>query len=147
MFKKLICVLLACFCFSAVVVAAETDKSVISANDEDWIWYEFKARVLMKNYKFFAYKTDAQLHNRAAQNLNRNGWGMGPEETVEQFFASRRFEKAVIFDELKAIMKANGYKYAFTTYKNTTKDETTIHLITFLYDPETDVIYQQVWAK
>ena len=44
-------------------------------------------------------------------------------------------------------MKEKGYKYAATIYKTTTKDDTTIHLITFWYDAETDTMYDQVWSK
>ncbi|MBQ3670113.1 MAG: hypothetical protein II921_01370 [Treponema sp.] len=146
MFKKIICALFACLCFSAVVTAAPQRK-VVTANDEDWVWYEFKAKVLMKNYKFYAFKTDAQLKNRGPAVLDKSGWGIGPNESIEQFFALHRFEKTVIFDELKAEMKNRGLKYAFTTYKNTTKDETTFHLITFMYDAETDTIYDQVWTR
>ena len=146
MLKKIVCVLFACLCFSAAVFAAPQGK-IVAADDEDWMWYEFKARVLMKNYKFYAFKTDEQLMNRGPSVLDKSGWGVGPHELIEQFFARRRFEKTVIFDELKAVMKQNGYKYAFTTYKNTTKDETTFHLITFLYDAEEDTIYDQVWTR
>ena len=146
MFKKIICVLVACFCFSSVVMA-EKESKIITADDEDWVWYEFKAKVLRKNYKFYAFKNEAQLKNRAPAVLDKSGWGIGPEESVEQFFALHRFEKTVIFDELKAIMKEKGYKYAFTTYKSTTKDSTTFHLISFMYDAETDTMYDQVWTR
>ncbi|MBR0032112.1 MAG: hypothetical protein IJP61_07490 [Treponema sp.] len=147
MFKKIICVLLACFCISASAFSQAKERKVITADDEDWVWYEFKAKVLMKNYKFYAFKTEAQLKNRGPAVLDKCGWGIGPEESLEQFFALHRFEKTVIFDELKAIMKEKGYKYAFTTYKSTTKDSTTYHLITFLYDAETDTMYDQVWSR
>ena len=73
MVRKLICVLLACFCFSASAVFAKP-STPIQADDEDWVWYEFKARVLMKNYKFFAFKTEEQLKNCGAQCLNKNGF-------------------------------------------------------------------------
>ena len=144
-FRKIVCILLASFCLASVFAAKTPIKE---ANDESEMWYEFKAKILKKQYKVFAFKTDEQLMNRGIHILNKNGWGVNEEESVEQFFAMHRFEKTVIYDELKAELKKRGnLKYACIINKVTTKDETTIHLYTFWYDAETDTLYTQSWAK
>lgn len=143
MLRKIISVFAILFAISSVsVFAAKQQTKATKVDDENYIWYEFKAKQFGKPFKFFAFKTDAQRDNRALMILNKNGWGANPSETITEYFNFEAAEKTVLFDEeLKPEMKKNGYKYAMTTYKRTTKDMTTIYLYTFWYDAETDALY------
>lgn len=127
---------------SASLFAHKAQTKATSANDENYQWYEFKAKQFGNTMKFFAFKTDEQRNNRALMILNKNGWGANPNETISEFFNFEYAEKTVLFDEeLKPTMKEKGYKYAMTTFKSTNKDRTTIYLYTFWYDAETDALY------
>ena len=106
------------------------------------MWYEFKAKRLGKTFNFVAFKNDTQRDNRTIQLFKKKGWGMGPNETITEFYNFEGGEITKTWDEqLKPTMKENGYKYAFTTYRTTDKDETTIYLYTFYYNPDTDQLY------
>ncbi len=143
MLKKFISTLAILFALSSVSVFAHKAQSkATSANDENYQWYEFKAKQFGKPMKFFAFKTETQRDNRALMILDKNGWGARPGETISEFFNFEGGEKTVLFDEeLKPTMKENGYKYAMTTFKSTNKDTTTVYLYTFWYDAETDALY------
>ena len=144
MFKKLISAIAILFALTSASVFGYTAQTKTEdANSDDYKWYEFKAKQFGKPMKFFAFKTDAQRNNRAPQILNKNGWGFNEKsETLTEFFNFEGGEKTVLFDEeLKPIMKENGYKYALKTFKSTNKDTTTIYLYTFWYDAETDALW------
>jgi len=141
MIRKIISIFMILFSFS-VVFAAKQQTKAYDANDENYQWYEFKAKQFGNPMKFFAFKTDEQRDNRALMILDKNGWGINPKETITEYFNFEAAEKTVLFDEeLKPTMKNKGFKYAMTTYKRTTKDSTTIYLYTFWYDKETDSLY------
>lgn len=143
MIRKFISIFAVFMTLSSIsVFAAKRQTKATSTEDENYIWYEFKAKQFGNTYKFFAFKTDEQRDNRALMILNKNGWGIGPKETITEYFNFEGAEKTVLFNEqLKPEMKEKGYKYAMTTYKKTTKDNTTIYLYTFWYDAETDSLY------
>ena len=142
MLKKKISVLLFLIPLAFLFAADPSSKLANDADEENFKWYEFKAKQFGKSYKFYAFKTDAQRDNRARQILNRNGWGMGPNETLVEYFNFEGGEKTVLFDEeLKPKMKKEGYKYALYITKKTDKYFTTIYLFTFYYDPDTDVLW------
>ena len=145
MFKKAFSIIALCLAISsAAVFAAKPKTKAYSADDENYTWYEFDANALGHKYHFYAFKTDEQRDNRVQQILNKNGWGMNPKETITEYFNFESGEKTILFDEeLKPEMKEKGYKYACTIYKRTTKSETTIYLLSFLYDKETDVLTVQ----
>ncbi len=141
MIRKLFSILFLLFSVT-FLFAIEKQDLVNDADDENFMWYEFKAKQFGKSYKFFAFKNDAQKNNRARQLLNRNGWGMGPNETLVEYFNFEGGEKTVLFDEeLKPTMKREGYKYAFYITKKTDKYFTTAYLFTFYYDPDTDALW------
>ncbi|MBQ8678626.1 MAG: hypothetical protein IJ530_02575 [Treponema sp.] len=143
MFKKfvIICALLSVF--SAIAVAQIKDQTrIYDIDDENYMWYEFKIRQFKKPFKFFAFKTDEQRNNRTVQLFKSQGWGMGPHETITEFYNFNAGEKTKLWDEeLKPVMKKEGYKYAFTTYKSTNEDNTTVYLYTFYYDKDHDDLY------
>ncbi len=146
--KKILALALVTLVAVTAVFAAKPKTKAYDANDENWMWYEFKAKVFGRSFKFFAFKTDEQRDNRVIQLLNKNGWGMSPIETITEYFNEGAYKETVLFnEELKPKMKEDGYKYAFTTYKTTTKDNTTIYLYTFYYDAEKDVLYVQQSTK
>lgn len=150
MTKKIISTILILFLISAMssVFAAPKQTKALSADDENYVWYEFNAKQFGRSLKIFAFKTETQRNNRVKQILNKNGWGIGPQETITEYFNVGNFEKTVLFDEeLKPIMKKEGYTYALTIRKNTTKDSTTTHLYTFMYDKDSDVLYVQHSSK
>lgn len=142
MLKKIISVIaLVVAISSAAVFAAKQKTKSYDASDENYQWYEFSAYALGKKYKFFAFRNDAQLANRGPQILDKKGWGMEPEETIEERFNFEGAEETALFDEeLKPQMKGKGYKYACTIYKSNLSGETRIHLLSFKYDPETDTL-------
>lgn len=143
--KSVLCAMLALIFCSVSIVAQTEPKGFNSENEK---WYEFDQKVFSKTYKMFAFKNDEQRANRARSILQRKGWGVTPLEPTEQFFALRRYEKTILYDELKATMKQNGYKWALTIYKTQPKDSgTVIHLDTFLYDADKDILYVQNWTK
>lgn len=120
----------------------KNQTKIHSLDDENYLWYEFNVRQFRKNFKFYAFKTDAQRDNRTVQLFRRSGWGMGPNETITEFYNFNGGEKTKLWEEeLKPMMKKEGYKYAFTTYRTTDKDMTTIFLYTFYYDKDTDDLY------
>ncbi|MBR1614376.1 MAG: hypothetical protein IJ673_02725 [Treponema sp.] len=145
MFKKLISTIAILFALSSVSVFGYTPKTKTEeANSDDYQWYEFKAKQFGKPMKFFAFKTETQRNNRAPQILNKNGFGFNEKsETITEFFDFEGGEKTVLFDEeLKPIMKENGYKYALTTFKSTSgRNATTVYLYTFWYDAENDALW------
>lgn len=148
MFKKIIAVLMLSLAFSTAIFAAKPKTKATGVDDENYAWYEFKAKVFGVSYKFIAFKTETQRDNRALQLINGNGFGITPHETITEFFNTGAYEKTVLYnEELKPTMKENGYKYAFTTYKKTTKDMTTIYLKTFMYDEKNDILYVQTSIK
>ncbi len=148
MFKKIIAALTLSLALTCAVFAAKPKTKATGADDPNYIWYEFKAKVFGASYKFFAFKTETQRDNRALQLMNGNGFGITPQETITEFFNEGSYEKTVLYnEELKPTMKEQGYKYAFTTYKKTTKDMTTIYLKTFMYDADSDTLYVQTSIK
>lgn len=121
---------------------AKNQTKITGLDDENYMWYEFKARQFKKNFKFYAFKNDVQRDNRTIQLFKTAGWGMGPNETITEFYNFNGGEPTRLWDEeLKPAMKNGGYKYAFTTYRTTDKDRTTIYLYTFYYDPDSDLLY------
>ena len=143
MFKKLTALFLPLFILTAFAFSQEKNQTKIkSVDDENYMWYEFKAKRLGKTFNFVAFKNDTQRDNRTIQLFKKKGWGMGPNETITEFYNFEGGEITKTWDEqLKPTMKENGYKYAFTTYRTTDKDETTIYLYTFYYNPDTDQLY------
>ncbi|MBQ4378705.1 MAG: hypothetical protein II821_05870 [Treponema sp.] len=143
MIKKIISILLVLFAFSSVAFSqAQKQTKIGGLEDERYMWYEFKVRQFRKNFKFYAFKTDDQRNNRTIQLFKSAGWGMGPNETITEFYNFNGGEITKLWDEeLKPKMKNEGYKYAFTTYRTTDKDSTTIYLYTFYYDAEHDNLY------
>lgn len=143
MFRKIISAIVMTVAISSVsLFAAKQQTKALSADDENYVWYEFKAKQFGKPFKFFAFKTDEQRDNRALMILDKNGWGINPHETITEYFNFEGGDKTVLFDEeLKPEMKSKGYKYAMTTYKTTNKDITTFYLYTFYYDAENDALY------
>jgi hypothetical protein len=121
---------------------AKNQTKIHSVDDENYMWYEFKAKQFGKVFKFYAFKTDTQRDNRTMQLFKRSGWGMAPNETITEFYNFEAAEKTVLWkEELMPIMKKGGYKYAFTTYRTTDNDKTTIYLYTFYYDQDHDDLY------
>ncbi|MBR1536785.1 MAG: hypothetical protein IJ630_07590 [Treponema sp.] len=143
MFKKVISVFVLLFAISAICFSqAQKQTKIGGLEDENYLWYEFKVRQFRKNFKFYAFKTDEQRNNRTIQLFKSAGWGMGPHETITEFYNFNGGEITKLWDEeLKPKMKSEGYKYAFTTYRTTDKDNTTIYLYTFYYDAEHDNLY------
>ena len=143
MFKKILSIFIMMAAFSGAVFAAEKDQTKIyDIDDENYMWYEFKIKQFRKVFKFYAFKTDTQRDNRTIQLFKAAGWGMGPNETITEFYNFLGGEKTILWnEELKPMMKKEGYKYAFTTYKTTDKDNTTVYLYTFYYDKDTDDLY------
>lgn len=143
MLRKILSVFAVFFIVSAFSFSQAKNQTKISGlEDENYQWYEFKAKRLGKTFKFFAFKTDTQRDNRTIQLFNKSGWGMGPHETITEFYNFNGGEITKTWDEeLKPMMKKEGYKYAFTTYRVTGKDDTIIYLYTFYYDPDTDNLY------
>lgn len=148
MFKKIIATIALVLSVSVASFAAKPKTLATGTDDENYTWYEFKAKVFGASYKFFAFKTETQRDNRALQLMNGNGFGITPQETITELFNTGAYEKTVLYnEELKPTMKEKGYKYAFTTYKKTTKDLTTIYLKTFMYDADKDILYVQTTIK
>lgn len=143
MHKKFISAFAIFAIFSALVFAqAKNQTRITGLDDENYMWYEFKARQFRKNFKFYAFKNDTQRDNRTIQLFKSAGWGMGPNETITEFYNFNGGAPTKLWDEeLKPTMKKEGYKYAFTTYRTTDKDNTTIYLYTFYYDSDNDVLY------
>ena len=143
MFKKILSIFIMMAAFSGAVFAAEKDQTKIyDIDDENYMWYEFKIRQFRNRFTFYAFKTDEQRDNRSIQLFKRSGWGMGPNETLTEFYNFNAGEITKLWDEeLKPMMKKEGYKYAFTTYRSTDKDMTTIYLYTFYYDKDTDALW------
>ncbi|WP_407426352.1 hypothetical protein [Treponema sp.] len=143
MLKKFAVLFAVFFVLSSLSFAQEKNQTKITGlDDENYMWYEFKAKRLGKTFNFVAFKTDTQRDNRTIQLFKKKGWGMGPNETITEFYNFEGGEVTKTWDEqLKPEMKEKGYKYAFTTYRTTDKDKTTIYLYTFYYDPETDNLY------
>jgi len=143
MIKKLTAIFISLFIVSSIAFAQEKNQTKIKGVDDDnYMWYEFKAKRLGKTFKFFAFKNDTQRDNRTIQLFKKSGWGMGPNETITEFYNFNGGEITKTWDEqLKPTMKENGYKYAFTTYRTTDKDTTTVYLYTFYYDPDTDQLH------
>ena len=143
MTKKILILLSLFFIFSVGIFAQEKNQTKISGLEDDkYIWYEFNIRQFKKKFKFYAFKTDEQRNNRTIQLFRSSGWGMGPNETITEFYNFEGGEKTKLWDEeLKPKMKSEGYKYAFTTYRTTNKDNTTIYLYTFYYDAKHDDLY------
>lgn len=138
-------VLVTLLCCSVALYGQQEPKGV---NAESETWYEFDQKVFSKLYKMYAFKTDEQRNNRARSILIRKGWGVTPQEPTEQFFALRRYEKTRVYDELKSTMAKDGYKWAFTIYRTESVEHgTVIHLDTFLYDADKDILYLQKWSK
>ncbi|MBR6914552.1 MAG: hypothetical protein IKN34_12265, partial [Treponema sp.] len=74
MLKKFISTIAILFALSSVSVFAHKAQSkATSANDENYQWYEFKAKQFGKPMKFFAFKTETQRDNRALMILDKNG--------------------------------------------------------------------------
>ncbi|MCR4822629.1 MAG: hypothetical protein K5873_07140 [Treponema sp.] len=143
MTKKISALILISFILSAFAFSqAKNQTKVTGLEDDAYLWYEFKAKRLGKTFKFYAFKNDTQRDNRTIQLFNKAGWGMGPHETITEYYNFNGGEITRTWDEnLKPEMKKNGYKYAFTTYRTTDKDMTTIYLYTFYYDPDTDSLH------
>ena len=143
MIKKLLSVCVVLFMISTVAFSqAKNQTKITGLEDENYKWYEFKAKRLGKTFKFYAFKNDTQRDNRTIQLFKSAGWGMGPNETITEFYNFNGGEITKTWDEqLKPTMKKEGYKYAFTTYRTTDKDNTTIYLYTFYYDPDTDNLH------
>ena len=143
--RRIVCLMMTLLVCSAAIFAQAEPKD---ANAESETWYEFNQKVFSKVYKMYAFKTDEQRNNRARSILKKKGWGVTPQEPTEQFFALRRYEKTIVYDELKSTMSKNGYKWAFTIYRTESVEHgTVIHLDTFLYDDDRDVLYVQKWSK
>ena len=143
MLKKSV-VLCAIFCVlsSLVFAQAKNQTKIDGIEDENYMWYEFKVHQFRKSFKFYAFKNDTQRDNRTMQLFRAAGWGMGPRETITEYYNFNAGAPTKLWDEeLKPKMKEDGYKYAFTTYRTTDKDMTTIYLYTFYYDPDTDNLY------
>ena len=143
MVKKSFSVIAVLFIFSAIAFSQAKNQTKISGlEDESYMWYEFKVRQFRKSFKFYAFKNDTQRDNRTIQLFKSAGWGMGPNETITEFYNFNGGEITKLWDEeLKPMMKKEGYKYAFTTYRTTDKDSTTIYLYTFYYDADHDDLY------
>lgn len=143
MFKKNFSLCAVFFMISVLSFSQAKNQTKISGLEDDkYQWFEFKAKRLGKTFKFYAFKTDAQRDNRTIQLFKSAGWGMGPNETITEFYNFNGGEITKTWDEeLKPTMKKEGYKYAFTTYRTTDKDLTTIYLYTFYYDPDTDQLH------
>jgi len=143
MFKKILIISILAFLITPAIFSQEKNQTKIyDIDDENYLWYEFKVRQFRKSFKFYAFKNDTQRNNRTIQLFKRAGWGMGPHETITEFYNFNAGEKTVLWDEeLKPKMKNEGYKYAFTTYRTTDKDNTTIYLYTFYYDKDSDSLY------
>ncbi len=147
MLKKIIATFIFVLSLTTATFAAKPKTKSTGLNDENYTWYEFKAKVFGVSYNFVAFKTETQRDNLALQLIN-TGFGVTPTETITEFFNEGAYEKTVLYnEELKPTMKDKGYKYAFTTYKKTTKDNTTLYLKTFLYDDRTDTLYVQTSMK
>ncbi|MBQ9207218.1 MAG: hypothetical protein IJ158_10985 [Treponema sp.] len=143
MLKKILILVISILAFAPASFAQEKSQTKISGlEDDNYIWYEFKVRQFKRIFKFYAFKTDEQRNNRTIQLFRSSGWGMGPNETITEFYNFEGGEKTKLWDEeLKPMMKKEGYKYAFTTYRDTGKDNTTIYLYTFYYDAKRDDLY------
>ncbi|MBQ8680658.1 MULTISPECIES: hypothetical protein [unclassified Treponema] len=143
MFKKILSVCAVLFIVSAFSFSQAKNQTKISGlEDENYQWYEFKVKQFRKSFKFYAFKNDTQRDNRTIQLFKSAGWGMGPHETITEYYNFNGGEITKLWDEeLKPMMKKEGYKYAFTTYRVTGKDDTTIYLYTFYYNPKTDELY------
>lgn len=143
MFKKAVSILAVLFIALSLSFSQEKNQTKINGlDDENYMWYEFKIKQFRKVFKFYAFKTDTQRDNRTIQLFKAAGWGMGPNETITEFYNFLGGEKTILWnEELKPMMKKEGYKYAFTTYKTTDKDNTTVYLYTFYYDKDTDDLY------
>lgn len=143
MFRKFILVFAFVSIFTSFAVSQEKNQTKIKGlEDDNYIWYEFKAKRLGRTFKFYAFKNETQRDNRTIQLFRSAGWGMGPQETITEFYNFEGGEITKTWDEqLKPTMKANDYKYAFTTYRTTDKDNTTIFLYTFYYDKDHDNLY------
>ena len=143
MLKKVTSFFIVLLVFSSTVFAQVNKPTKINGSDDDnYMWYEFKVKQFRKNFKFYAFKNDTQRNNRTVQLFKAAGWGMGPNETITEFYNFEGGEITKLWDEdLKPKMKENGYKYAFTTYRTTDKDSTTIFLYTFYYDKDNDLLY------
>lgn len=143
MLRKIFTMMLLAALLSVSASAQEKNQTKINGlDDENYLWYEFKVRQFRKSFKFYAFKTDEQRNNRTVQLFRTAGWGMGPQETITEFYNFNAGEKTRLWDEeLKPKMRADGYKYAFTTYRTTDKDSTTIFLYTFYYDKDNDDLY------
>lgn len=143
MAKKLTSLFLVLFVVSSFAFSQAKNQTKIGGlEDERYLWYEFKVRQFKKSFKFYAFKTDEQRNNRTIQLFKSAGWGMGPNETITEFYNFNGGEVTKLWDEeLKPKMKNEGYKYAFTTYRTTDKDSTTIYLYTFYYDEKHDKLY------
>lgn len=143
--KKILAIFLVLFAFSGAVFAQEDEEAFYKAmglQDDNQMWYEFTIQKYKSTFKFYAFKTDEQRNNRTIQLFKSAGWGMGPRETITEFYNFNAAEKVKMWDnDLKPIMKKEGYKYAFTTYRLTDKDETKIFMNTFYYDKLTDDLY------
>ena len=121
---------------------AKNQTKITGLEDENYQWYEFTVKQFRKTFKFYAFKNDTQRDNRTIQLFKAAGWGMGPEETITEFYNFNAGEPTKLWnEELKPKMKSEGYKYAFTTYRTTDKNKTIIYLYTFYYDPDTDNLY------
>ena len=148
MVKRLMTVLFL-LAFTGIITAQQQNPTKVDgAEAENYLWYEFKIQQLRRQMKVYAFKTDEQRNNRTAQLFNAAGWGMGPNETITEFYNFRAGEKTRMWDaELKPMMKKEGYKYAFTTYRITDKDLTKIFLYTFYYDKDKDELYMLKSSK
>ena len=142
MHKKIFLISIFSFLLFAAFSQPNNPTKIDGIDDENYMWYEFKVRQFRKNFKFYAFKTDEQRNNRTIQLFKASGWGMGPNETITEFYNFEGGAPTKLWDEeLKPKMKAEGYKYAFTTYRTTDKDMTTIYLYTFYYDKDKDILH------